>query len=175
MTDFKLKYEILKAQICWASWCFASWSPTRALPWTYWGTYSTLQTPCWFHHIFGMRKGLPCTKWIWNTKTVVWESAWKNPWCVNTTAHLEHLQFIYLFIYSFIYVNISFKTWKTVLKYVNYTMVNPFCISPILWTELLVQKTWFKIVWHFQIQIFLDFLVFCWLRSMSLIFIKKIW
>ena len=44
------------------------------------GAYSALQTPCWFLHAFGMRKGFwPFTNSIWNTKTVVRQSTWKNP------------------------------------------------------------------------------------------------
>ena len=26
------------------------------------------------------------TNWIWNTKTVLWESAWKNPWCIDAVS-----------------------------------------------------------------------------------------
>ena len=45
------------------------------------GAYSALQTPCWFLHVFGIRKGLwPFVNSIWNTKVVVWQSAWKKPW-----------------------------------------------------------------------------------------------
>ena len=54
--------------------------PHRALPWTYSGAYSTLQTPCWFLHVFGVRRGRrPFTNSICNTKTVLWQSAWKYP------------------------------------------------------------------------------------------------
>ena len=45
------------------------------------GAYSALQTPCWIVHVFGVRKGFRSfTSSIWNTKTVVWQSAWKNHW-----------------------------------------------------------------------------------------------
>ena len=48
------------------------------------GAYSALQTPCWFFHVFGLRKDFwPFTNSIWNTKTVVWQSAWKTPCIVE--------------------------------------------------------------------------------------------
>ena len=37
------------------------------------------QIPCWFFDAFGTRKGLLLfTESSWNTKTVLWESVWKN-------------------------------------------------------------------------------------------------
>ena len=111
MTDFKLKQEILRAKICWASWCFASWSPTRALPWTYWGVYSALQTSCWFLNVFSERKGLwPLTNSIWNTKTVLEQSAWKNP-CQDI---LLFCIFNHPMVWQIRDIMISISTWDRV-------------------------------------------------------------
>ena len=88
-TFYKKGSFYIRGWICWASWCFTSWSPIKALPWTYWRFYSALQTPCWFLHVFNIRKGLqPFTNSIWNTKTVVWQSAWKKH-CVSI--HCYHI------------------------------------------------------------------------------------
>ena len=61
----------LIAQIHWSSQCFVFWSPTRALPLDLLRGYRALQTPCWFLHVFHVRKGLwPFTNSQWYNKVL---------------------------------------------------------------------------------------------------------
>ena len=79
-----------------------------------WGeAYNALQTPCWFFHVFGMRNGLrPFTNSIWNTKTVVWQSAWRNPYWESYISNFPLLETIFSqnFLYRDWYILAS-KIW----------------------------------------------------------------